>query len=763
MNNVKIKRGMVVVFFLLFLLYGRIAYNDYGLSWDEGIERDSSLVTYGYIVPSVKDSITETVNFETYPEYHEYRDRYYGMAAQLPMVWMEHMQDFEMSYYEIYMMRHAYTFLMFFIAAIYFYRICKIFTKDPLVALMGVLFLILSPRILADSFYNIKDSIGVSWCIISSYYALKFIERPNTKNTLLLAFTGAFFTNVRIVGAFVLVFAVALVFLKSILEKRMKQVVPMLAVLCVGSILIYIVLSPAVWSNPIKGLLETIRVFSSYTTYDVPITFMGNVYAPGTLPWYYLPVWILVTIPVITLVVCAFGYGRQMKSMLVCLTGKKHVSEEGWKKLYMALMLVVPMLYVFIASPVLYNGWRHFYFIYPFLAFGAFLGILAGGKWIKGVALFGFVLVALWIVKNHPYEYVYFNPLVKGRIEHNFEKDYYAVSQKDALQYICQIEDRSNINVWMYGPNICRYLLHPNDVARINPVSSEELADYLVYPHTKCAGQTEPDQAQMFEVIHEIEVDGEVICSIYKKKYELSLECFIREHADLGESRYSIGNIDWSARETADGICWLGKLVKSEKFAMGKVTWEEDGKQETSLEFSEDGESWSEVPESGSQYVRFFHEKNFTEEEFRVAFYQTPEAAAELEKIQPIAKASTGENEGQASFAFDQNIVTRWELGAMQEPGSEFIIEVKAGYEVAAACLDLSGSVWDYPRNLEIYASNNKTTWEQIEILEIDDNEYFEFEEGGYRYLKFRLGEQTESVDSGWSIYEIRLFKKTAQ
>ena len=55
--------GAVILFFAVFLLYGLLTVKDYGISTDELIERESSLITYRYMVSSVADVVTETVNF----------------------------------------------------------------------------------------------------------------------------------------------------------------------------------------------------------------------------------------------------------------------------------------------------------------------------------------------------------------------------------------------------------------------------------------------------------------------------------------------------------------------------------------------------------------------------------------------------------------------------------------------------------------------------------------------------------------------------
>lgn len=153
--------------FILFLIFGFKAYNDYGISWDEPIERESSLVTWKYLRPEDSSLITETVNFNMVPNLHDYQYRYYGTAAQLPLILAESLTGFTMSLHDVYLMRHLYVFLLFFCAAVCFYRLCRYLTEDDWLALAGLLFFILSPRILADSFYNIKDSLTLSLYLIA--------------------------------------------------------------------------------------------------------------------------------------------------------------------------------------------------------------------------------------------------------------------------------------------------------------------------------------------------------------------------------------------------------------------------------------------------------------------------------------------------------------------------------------------------------------------------------------------------------------------
>ena len=59
----------------------------------------------------------------------------------------------------IFFLRHLAIFLIFFIGTFYFFLILKEYFSNNYLVLFGLLFLILSPRIFANSFYNNKDLI----------------------------------------------------------------------------------------------------------------------------------------------------------------------------------------------------------------------------------------------------------------------------------------------------------------------------------------------------------------------------------------------------------------------------------------------------------------------------------------------------------------------------------------------------------------------------------------------------------------------------
>ena len=112
-KEISITLGAVALLIALALLVG---FRTEGVSTDEDRERVSSLVNYKYLVPSVENIVTDSVNFASISDLSEWQDRAYGVTLQLPTVVIEHLFDFQMDLAAVFQIRHVYTFLLFALA-----------------------------------------------------------------------------------------------------------------------------------------------------------------------------------------------------------------------------------------------------------------------------------------------------------------------------------------------------------------------------------------------------------------------------------------------------------------------------------------------------------------------------------------------------------------------------------------------------------------------------------------------------------------------
>jgi tetratricopeptide (TPR) repeat protein len=183
-----------------------------------------------------------------------------------------------------------------------------------------------------------------------------------------------------------------------------------------------------------------LKSFENFSLVHIWEIFEGKRYYMKDLPWHYIPKSILITVPIFVLA----GFFLVFPMMFVLL--KKH------KKATVGILLFVmifPVAYIIYKHAVVYSSWRHVLFIYPPMVILSAAGWQALSSVFKNNTLklsilaIAAVLVAkvgLWMVKNHPYEYVYYNETVGGvqGAYGNYETDYWCQSPKAAVEWLAQ-------------------------------------------------------------------------------------------------------------------------------------------------------------------------------------------------------------------------------------------------------------------------------------------------------------------------------------
>ena len=133
----------------------------------------------------------------------------------------------------------------------------------------------------------------------------------------------------------------------------------------IGCFLMYIMITPVSWGD-ILGIIEkTIKMFSNYTYWVNTNFYFGENINATQLPWHYLPVWIWISTPLVYTMFFVSGFCGSIARITKRLAARKKFVSQDWNTAFTLLIITVPILYVWITRPVLYTGWRHFYFIYP--------------------------------------------------------------------------------------------------------------------------------------------------------------------------------------------------------------------------------------------------------------------------------------------------------------------------------------------------------------------------------------------------------------
>ena len=520
----KSKKFLQLTSFLIFIIFfviGLFIFDDYGVTVDEPFERKTGLVNLKFILNDLlhKPLLEELSDI---PALESYEDKDYGVILQLPTVLFEYFTNFKHDISSIYKLRHLWTFLNFYISVIIFNLLLYQRFRNRLISLLGTLFLIISPRIFADAFYNIKDLMFLSWFIIGLFFLYRFIHYPTKWNSIILAIVIALASNTRIIG-FILLIAACIYLIYAFLTKEInKKEFFINGMIFVGiNILLFFLFLPASWGNPIAFLLKTLQHFSKYD-YISQELYLGKFIPSSNLPWHYLPVWIFISTPIIYIVLFLAG--------IVCLIKKNRNKDLDQIFDYLVLgILLVSLLLPICLHSTLYDGWRHFYFLYgPFL-YLAVLGLSAllsiKNKIIKslilGISVGSIIFNGAWMIRNHPYQMVYFNVLVRGKAPDNFERDYWGASSSECLRFIVSQSADLRIEVGNYDAELqaAKFALKKSDRDRIVDDSFGYEANrmkYLVLNYTRVIGNEK--SILFYEPVYKIQADGMNIATVLERK-----------------------------------------------------------------------------------------------------------------------------------------------------------------------------------------------------------------------------------------------------
>jgi hypothetical protein len=445
------------LFFAAYFTLGWQIIPDYGVSWDEFLQRRYGLFSYDHVIRTLG------LSWDLYfPDYQletsagrQYTVIFSLIAAALEKLFNIAPED----HHAQFLLRHRMVFLLFWLSTIFFYKILKErFPKNKGTAsfhffpLAGTLLFILTPRIFAHAFFNPKDIVLLSFYIISLYTLLRFCKNPTLLTGLWHGIACAFVVNARTPGLIVPILTVCFLLIWWLAapspQKRppLKSLIPGTSAFALAFLVFGIAFYPYLWNNMETHMTESFELMSRFPK-EVSILMFGT-YVTGTPPPLYYPyAWMGITLPLINLLLMFIGvmwFAGKFALRSLTLTFWKN-RFHIWDLIFFSFF-IGPLLAVWIFKSTLYDGWRHLYFIYPpALILGLvplyhFLQIRK--KWLRVVT---FVIIglsclytALQMVKLHPHQQVYFNELAGTKKMERFEMDYWGVAYKQAFEALVE-------------------------------------------------------------------------------------------------------------------------------------------------------------------------------------------------------------------------------------------------------------------------------------------------------------------------------------
>lgn len=423
------QEALPLLFFICLLFVGLTNYNQYGISWDEPMQRDMGLLSYDYVT----GKSNELFNIQN--KYHNATWEFINVLPEKLLNLKEGKQ--------IYYSRHILNFLVFWLGAVFLYRLALLFTSDTWLSLLAVVILFLTPRIYAHGYYNSKDIPLLSFFIISMYYAIRFIQKPGWLNLLLLLlFSGALF-GMRILGILVPCLTGVYVFLLILSDRSYLKYLKWVCLYFLLYPIAVYVLVPVLWPDPLFHLREAFAMMSHFP-YEDPVLFQGQHIKPVDLPWYYVPVWIGISVPLLW--VFLFISATIFSLLMFFYRPLSFIRKQPLTLLFLAWAWI-PWLMVLLFHSHIYDEWRHLFFIYPamiLLMIGFLKESISLCKKQRKLIVFTFLGLFSWqsvvtlafMIRNNPYQYVYFNPLAGKDIHLNYDMDYWGLSYRQAWDYL---------------------------------------------------------------------------------------------------------------------------------------------------------------------------------------------------------------------------------------------------------------------------------------------------------------------------------------
>jgi hypothetical protein len=460
---------------------------------------------------------------------NEYYDRDYGVAFDLPVFFIERLFSLNDSRQQ-FLLRHALTFLVFWAGLIAIYHAAKLRFNHWGYALLASTLLLTTPRLYGEAFFNNKDIVFMA-CFAASLYTLTRLRLTlSWQSAFLHALMIAITINIRIAG--VIFFGLTifmLVMLCSLRVITVRNCLTLTAVFGVTCALGTYGMWPWLWENPFTNFLIALKNMSQFR-WDYYNLYFGEYVFAKNIPWHYAPTWIALTTPILISLCFLIGVFK------LCMNVASHPwqSFKRFDHFQDFLFLAVagsPIFAAIVLNSTLYDGWRQLYFIYPAMILLSIGGLQAlNTKHVFGLPVAGLMTLLFslqilfnvsWMIRNHPFQHLYFNSLVTlFSSQNSFERDYWGLTDVKGLEFILANDDRHRITIRSLGVTSVQQaieLLRPQDRKRMILDPSNLESDYILTNYRFFDGSRFEQPDKVYTVFYEIVIDGSPVLTVYRR------------------------------------------------------------------------------------------------------------------------------------------------------------------------------------------------------------------------------------------------------
>jgi Dolichyl-phosphate-mannose-protein mannosyltransferase len=211
--------------------------------------------------------------------------------------------------------------------------------------------------------------------------------------------------------------------------------------------------------NPVRGLID----FGEFH-YQIRTLFNGQIYEMANVPRWYVPAYLVIKLPLIMLI----GAGIAFACILRPGRAGARMTDKRSETVLLAVIAAFPVICEVIDRGPAFTGVRHFLFVVP--AFAVLAGI--GFDWMldelaarrRMLAAGAIAAALLWnaavLVALHPYQYLFYNPLVGGLegASGRYVTDYWVNIMPEAVDdleaYIATLDQNHRYTVAVCGERL---------------------------------------------------------------------------------------------------------------------------------------------------------------------------------------------------------------------------------------------------------------------------------------------------------------------
>lgn len=456
-------RIITLSLFGLLVLYVLTVFREYGISNDEEVQHVYGQLLYRFYASGFSDQAA-----------FDYKNLYlYGGFFDLLAAVLE--QCFPSA--DIWNLRHLLS-AAFGLSGLYAcWKLARTLGGEK-AGIVATVMLALTGAWIGGMFTHTKDvpfATCMTWALYYTVRMAPYLPRPPLRLVLKFGVAVGCALGLRVGAVFAVFYLVATVFAAALLIPQ-GGIGPRLAFL--GRSVLHllpgaipaIALTALFWPWAMMGpdnLIHAATAFSHFTFQMFTIV-DGEVLPIGDVPPTYLHQYLLVRLPILTLLGLGCAVYASARAAFHLPADRTARSTRLLHLFPLALATLFPLGFALLADPTLYNGVRHFTFVVPPLAVASAIGlrhVWHGCLHRHGREAALVLIVALLmgdhlftLIRLHPYEYVFYNRLAGGLpgAARKWELDYWSSSLREASEQLNDyVEKEGNPDHRTYLVAVC--------------------------------------------------------------------------------------------------------------------------------------------------------------------------------------------------------------------------------------------------------------------------------------------------------------------